>query len=166
MLSSKKILISLLLICLGLLGVALYLQLVENMLPCPLCVAQRYAFIGVALCCLLALILPDLARRTLIALGVGSAGYGASVAIEHLHVLANPSSSCGIDPLEVALNKMPFAEWLPVMFQANGICGTPYPPILGLSIPAWALVWFIISMLALSYAFIQQTPRGMFGKRR
>lgn len=163
---TKLILIGIILACSALIGTALYLQLVKNMLPCPLCVAQRYAFIAIAAASLLALVLPQVAQRWFIALGIASAGYGLSVAIKHVHVLANPEMSCGIDPLEVALNKIPFAEWVPVLFRADGLCDTPYPPILGLSIPAWALVWFVIFILALLYSFFQSSPRGMFGKRR
>jgi disulfide bond formation protein DsbB len=49
-----------------------------------------------------------------------------------------------------------FANWLPTLFEADGLCTTEYDPILGLSIPAWALIWFTIfavslSLLALRY---------------
>ena len=33
------------------------------------------------------------------------------------------------------------------LFQADGLCTTEYDPILGLSIPQWALVWFTIFAL-------------------
>lgn len=160
------LLLAILTASLGLLGYALYLQLVKDMLPCPLCVAQRYAFAACALLALLALVLPQRLQRGLIVLGSLAAAYGLSVAMEHLHVLANPGLSCGIDPLEVALNKSPLSTWLPTLFRANGLCDAPYPPILGLSIPAWALVWFIVFIGMFILAFFRQTPRGMFGQRR
>lgn len=159
------ILLAIIFACIGLLGFALYLQIVENMLPCPLCVAQRYAFAGIALAALLALCLPQKLRRWLLAVGAGSAAYGLSVAIEHVHVLRNPGLSCGVDPLETALNKMALSEWLPTLFRANGLCDAPYPPILGLAIPEWALVWFVILLLLLIWAFFQPTSRKLFGQR-
>src|SRR4051794_22258340 len=47
--TSKLVLIAVALAALGLVGFALYLQHVKQMQPCPLCIIQRYAFIGVAL---------------------------------------------------------------------------------------------------------------------
>jgi protein dithiol:quinone oxidoreductase len=145
------LLLAILTASLGLLGYALYLQLAKDMLPCPLCVAQRYAFAACALLALLALVLPQRLQRGLIVLGGLAAASGLS---------------CGIDPLEVALNKSPLSTWLPTLFRANGLCDAPYTPILGLSIPAWALVWFIVFIGMFILAFFRQTPRGMFGQRR
>jgi len=163
---SQGILTAIIVASLSLLGVGLYLQLVEKMLPCPLCVAQRYAFLAVALASLLALLLPERARRAMIALGIAAAAVGLHWALEHVRLLDEPSSSCGIDPLEVALNKFPLGDLFPTLLHANGICGTPYPPILGMSIPAWALIWFALFIAAFAVAFLHTPPRGMFGKYR
>ena len=57
------------------------------------------------------------------------------------------SVSCGIDPLETSLNEVITARWFPALFQADGLCTTEYAPILGLSIPAWALFWFVVFAL-------------------
>ena len=40
--------------CAGLIGYAIYLQLFEDLLPCPLCVAQRIAYWVIGLTALLA----------------------------------------------------------------------------------------------------------------
>lgn len=162
---TKIALITTALICLGLLLVALYLQLVEKMLPCPLCVMQRYAFIGIGLSCLIALILPRAVRRIGFALGFGSALFGIGSAAYHLWILFHPEVSCGIDPLETGLNKIILADVLPVLLKANGLCDTPYPPIFGLSIPAWALIWFLIFALVLGVLlFSKKKARELFGK--
>jgi disulfide bond formation protein DsbB len=76
---------------------------------------------------------------------------GAGVATRHLWIKAHPTISCGIDVLEVFLNKIIFANWLPVLFEADGLCTTEYDPILGLSIPAWALIWFTLFAISLSW---------------
>ena len=39
--------------CFAAIGAALYLQMVKDMLPCPLCVIQRYAFLFIAVFCLI-----------------------------------------------------------------------------------------------------------------
>jgi disulfide bond formation protein DsbB len=36
------------------------------------------------------------------------------------------------------------------VFKADGLCSAPYPPILGLTIPQWALFWFVLLALALA----------------
>lgn len=162
---TKITLISITLICLGLLAIALYLQLVEKMLPCPLCVMQRYAFVAIALSCLIALALPKALKRIGFGLGLISALSGIGAASYHLWILAHPAVSCGIDPIETGLNKIFLAEALPVLFKADGLCDTPYPPILGLSIPAWALIWFVIFALVLGVTFFaKKKARELFGK--
>lgn len=141
---AKPLLLLVALACIAMLGVGLYLQLVLDMLPCPLCIMQRYAFMLVAVLCLISLALPVKGTRIVAGLGSLAAIGGAGIAIRHLWVKAHPTVSCGIDPLETLLNKLPFANWYPPLFQADGLCTTENAPILGLSIPQWALVWFLV----------------------
>lgn len=150
--TSKFILLATGLIALCLLGVGLYLQHVKNMLPCPLCVIQRYAFAGVALFCLASAFLPGKGKRLGTGLGIVSALAGAGVAAYHLWVKAHPSVSCGIDPLETSLNTIPTAKLLPFLFKADGLCTADYAPIFGLSIPQWSFAWFLLFMVALGWA--------------
>lgn len=141
----------------ALLGVALYLQHVMNMQPCPLCVMQRYAFVAIALICLVLVGLPPKAVRAGAGLGAIAALTGAGIAIWHLWVKANPSVSCGIDPLETSLNTIPTANMMPFLFKADGFCSTPYAPILGLSIPQWSLIWFVIFAIVLARLAFKRT---------
>ena len=164
--SSKPVLLGVAAVCVGVLGAALYLQLVENMLPCPLCVLQRYAFIAIGLFCLIGAAMPRGTRRISIGLATASAFTGIGIAANHLHVLANPGLSCGIDPLETGLNKIFLAKWWPTMFRADGMCETPYAPTLGLSLPAWAMLCFVIITLTLLFLFFTREKTGMFGKHR
>ena len=143
----KKTQIALLLVALSslcLIGGALYFQVVERMLPCPLCVIQRYAFIIIALGSLIALGSNNLKRKIGASLALYAAFSGAGVALHQLYVIAHPGISCGIDPVQTFVNQLPFADWLPTLFMAEGMCGTPYDPFLGLSLPQWALVWFVL----------------------
>lgn len=143
----KTLLLLIALGCIALLGVGLYLQLVLEMLPCPLCILQRYAFAATALICVVTLALPAAATRPGAALACAASLTGAGIAIRHLWVKANPTVSCGIDPLETSLNRIFIADWFPALFQADGLCTADYDPILGLSIPQWALLWFTIFAL-------------------
>lgn len=143
---------------LSLIAFALYFQLVERMLPCPLCVIQRYAFIVVALGCLLALGSSNQRRKFGTSLALYGSLTGAGVAIHQLYVIAHPDISCGIDPIQTAVNNLPFARWLPSVFEADGMCGTPYDPFLGLSIPQWSLTWFVIFTLVLLLVLFKGKP--------
>lgn len=143
----KPLLLLIALACIAMLAVGLYLQLKLEMLPCPLCILQRYGFAAVALISLITVALPSAATRIGAALACIASLSGAGVAIRHLWVKAHPTVSCGIDPLETSLNTIAPAQWFPSLFQADGLCTTEYDPILGLSIPAWALVWFVIFAL-------------------
>ena len=134
----------------AMLAVGLYLQLALDMLPCPLCILQRYAFATTGVICLITFFLPAAVLRIGAAIGALASLAGAGIAIRHLWVKAHPTVSCGIDPLETSLNKVFFAEWLPALFQADGLCTTEYDPILGLPIPQWALVWFAVFAITLA----------------
>jgi disulfide bond formation protein DsbB len=154
--TSKPVLLAVAFVSLALLAVALYLQHVEGMLPCPLCVIQRYAFAAIAIICLIAVYLPRGPGKIATALAALSAIAGAGVAGWHIYIKANPTVSCGIDPLETSLNTIPTAKLLPFLFQADGLCTTEYAPILGLSLPQWALVWFAVMATYLIYATIKK----------
>ena len=157
--SSKPVLLFVGLGSLALLAVGLYLQLVLKMLPCPLCVLQRYAFAVLAICCLLGAVMPRGASGAAAGFGIVAALAGAATAGWHLYIKANPKVSCGIDPLETSLNTIPTARLLPLLFQADGLCSTEYPPILGLSIPQWSLLWFAIFAIALVTVLMRRRQR-------
>ncbi|GGX84103.1 disulfide bond formation protein B [Massilia dura] len=142
MMKSRTILLSTAAVCLLLVAFALYLQHVKDMLPCPLCVIQRYLFLAVAIGCLIG----AFGRKPKVgaAVGLAAAIGGLGVVGKHLYVLANPGFSCGIDPMTTALNKIPTATYLPWLFEADGLCENATDAVLGLSVPQWSAVWFAI----------------------
>jgi protein dithiol:quinone oxidoreductase len=136
-------------------GAALYMQYAENLQPCPLCIMQRFAFIGIGIFSLLAVIAQN--TRTLWqGLGMLSGVGGIAVAGYQVALLMNPKASCGIDPLENWVNSLPTAKLLPQVFYSDGLCTAPTPPILGLSIPAWSLIWLLILTLTLAVGLIRR----------
>ncbi|MDQ2819433.1 MAG: disulfide bond formation protein B [Pseudomonadota bacterium] len=144
-------------ISLALVGVALYLQHVRDMLPCPLCVIQRYLFIGIAIFSLIGAFTKKPLIGTVLALLCGIGGLG--VVGKHLYVIANPGFSCGIDPLTTALNTIPSATLLPWLFKADGYCEAAVDKIIGLSVPEWSAVWFVVLTLTLAYLLIRRRAR-------
>lgn len=135
------------------LGAALYMQHGQGLQPCTMCIIQRYAFIWVGICALLALVLPIRPVRVLVVLAgiVGALG-GMAAALRNLWVMAYPEILCGRDPVEVFLNGLPTAQKFPEVFVASGLCSSPIPPLLGLSLPAWSLIglFSLAVLLALS----------------
>jgi protein dithiol:quinone oxidoreductase len=153
-LTHKKILLACAASCAGVLAYALYLQHVKDLAPCPLCVMQRYAFIAVMLGCLVGAFSKYRVLGAVYALL--AALVGAGIASYHLWVKAHPNSSCGIDPLETALNKIWPAQWLPSVFNADGLCSAAHEPIFGLSIPQWALAWFVALVIVCIFVLIKK----------
>ena len=151
---NRTLLTTLGLICFALIGAALYLQHVKDMLPCPLCVIQRYAFLFAGTFCLIAASVTK--PRVWTGLALISSLVGLGYVAKHLYVLANPGFSCGMDPMETILNKWPTAVHLPWLFQADGLCESAVDKLLGLSIPQWSAVWFVILTVTLIYALLRR----------
>jgi disulfide bond formation protein DsbB len=154
MTNTRTALLAIAVTALALVGVALYLQHAHDMLPCPLCVLQRYAFLGIALFCLIGAFIKKPVIGISLALVSGIAGLG--VVGKHLYVLANPGFSCGIDPLTTTLNQIPTATLMPWLFKADGWCEAATDQIIGLSIPQWSAIWFAALTLALGLLLMRR----------
>ena len=126
------------------LGAALFMQHGQGLQPCTLCIIQRYAFIWLGLCALLAIV--PVHRLRVIAVGAGLLGAigGMIAAARNLWVMAHPDILCGRDPVEIFLNGLPPAQWLPQVFVASGLCSAPIPPLLGLALPVWSLLGLLV----------------------
>ena len=154
LLAPRTLLTSIGLTCFALIGVALYLQHSLDMMPCPLCVIQRYAFLFAGLFALLAAWTRP--AKVWTGLGVIAALTGLGFAGKHLYVLANPGFSCGIDPMETFLNRIPTADAAPWLFQAWGLCEQA-ERWMGLTVPQWSALWFAVIAIALGYALLRRT---------
>lgn len=159
---TKILLIDTAVLAFGVVGAAVYLQVNHGMQPCPWCIIQRYLFIAIGVFSLAAAFLPGLAKRISTGLGLLSGLGGIGAASWLLYTKANPKVSCGIDPMETSLNTLPPADWFPVVFRADGLCTTEYPPVFGLDIAVWSLIWFIV--LAAELALVLAWP--MLQRRR
>lgn len=153
----KPLFLFILLCCIGLLGYAQYLQHVEGLLPCPLCVAQRLAYWMLGLTALLAFLhKPKVIGRRIYGFLLSIlALIGAVIAARHAWLIRFPEAfECGISPEEAFLNSLPIAGWWPGMFEANGDCANIDWKFLTLTIPDWSLIAFVgLGILAL-YALL------------
>jgi protein dithiol:quinone oxidoreductase len=135
------------LVCVGLLGFALFAEKYWHLFPCPLCIFQRVGFIVMALFFLLgALHAPRSGARWVYTGGtLLGALFGVAVAGRHLWIQSLPADqipSCG-PPLDYMFSAFPFARVLQLVFTGSGECAT-VEPILGLPMPAWTLLWFVV----------------------
>jgi len=152
--SNRTLLLAIAFICFAVIGGALYFQHVKMMAPCGLCVFQRYAFVFAGIFALAAAFTTK--QKPWIALSLVSALAGIGTVAKHLHVLANPGFSCGIDPATTFLNKIPTATILPAVFEAEGLCETAGELIVGLSLPQWSGVTFVVVAAALLYTLARR----------
>lgn len=132
--------------CAAMVAYALYVQHVDFLDPCPLCVFQRVVFIWIgAISLLAALHNPATVWRwvygTLAILG-GMAGIG--IAGRHVWLQSLPPDQvpdCGMG-LNYMLETMPFGQVLSQVFYGSGECAEVDWMFLGLSMPAWTLLWY------------------------
>ena len=147
-------------ICVVLLSTALWLQHAGyngiNYAPCPLCILQRVGYLGIAIACVIAAIIPKF-KKVFHLLAIIASIYGLSTAIKQMWVIYHPTISCGIDPLEVFINQFALTQSVPWFFKADGFCSAPLPPLMGLSVPMWSLIWFSIFTLVLAIGFFKKS---------
>jgi len=156
----RSLLVLLGLICVGLVAGALYLQYFKREDPCPLCIIQRYFFLLVAIFAFLGAFFNSWRGVRLLEVLAGlSALAGIVTAARHVYVQARPGFSCGFDALQPLVDGLPPAQWLPGVFKVAGLCETPYPPILGLSLPQWSLIAFVVAFIALALSLYRNRGR-------
>ncbi|MBB1088359.1 disulfide bond formation protein B [Lysobacter sp. SG-8] len=147
--------------CAGLLSFALYTQFreVDPLYPCPLCIFQRVAFVALGLVFLVGGLHAPKAttgRRVYggLAALAGLAGIGIAgnhVRLQHLPPDQVPACGPGLDYM---LEAMPIGGVIRKVMTGSGECATVDWAFLGLSMPAWSLVWFVaLTAWALYAAF-------------
>ncbi len=149
---SSKTFTVIFLLCIGLLAFALYLQHVDNLDPCPWCIAQRLHFIGIGLIMLVAALHRPGNGGTIAysVLGILVAVGGMAAAGYHLYIQADPkrAAQCIGSWLEQWLDVSRLGKMVPPLLQYDGSCLPKAWSLLGLSIPEWSLAWFAVFFIA------------------
>jgi disulfide bond formation protein DsbB len=133
--------------CAGMIAYALYAEHVLMLIPCPLCVFQRIAVIGLALVFLLAAVHhpSGWGRSVYAGLLFLVSGAGISVAGRHVWLQNLPPDevpSCG-PGFDYIIDSFPLADALQLIFSGSGECASIDWLFLGLSMPAWTLMAFL-----------------------
>lgn len=137
----------------ALIGFGMYLQQVDHLEPCPLCILQRYAYVVVGSLALLAAVVPRVPGRFVGWLAILCALSGAGVGVWHVWLQLHPPavSACG-PSLEYLVANLPLGRALPRIFQGYGDCTNIDWTFLGLSIPGWSIICLTGSALVLALA--------------
>ena len=146
--------------CCSLLAYGYYLQFVDGLEPCPLCIFQRVAYMATGLIAFIGLVHGPSLR--------GIRVYGALLSIASLagamiagrqvwlqHLPADQVPECG-PGLEYMMQVFSFTETLQKVFTGSGECAEVVWTFLGLSIAEWSRAWF----LAITALCILHTVRG------
>ncbi len=132
----------------GLMAYALYAQHILGLEACPLCIFQRIALmaVGVVLA-VAALHAPRGAgARVYAVLGAVAAIVGASISGWHVHLQNLPPDAvpaCGPGLSYIFSGTFPLRDALAMVFTGSGECAEVNWAFLGLSMPAWVLLWFV-----------------------
>ena len=137
--------------CVAMLAFAYYLQLVQNVEPCPLCIMQRVATAATGVVFLAAFVHAPA--------GLGARIYnlatallaitGATVAARHVwlqYMPADKRPACG-PGLEYLLGTFGPFEGVTRVLHGSGECGAVDWTFLGLSLPHWTLASFILIII-------------------
>jgi|SRR5699024_3179012 len=139
--------------CLGLIAIALYLEHVLGIEPCPLCHVQRFAVVLFGVICLLAAIHNParLGQRIYAVLGSLAAAFGIATAGRQIWLQGLPKDqlpAC-LPSLEFMLEAFPLQEVISKMLHGTADCAEVTWTLLGLNIAELSMINFL-TMLAFS----------------
>lgn len=151
----------------GVLAVALYMEHVMGLEPCPLCMLQRMAFVGLGVVALLAALAGP--RGWGVRLGGGlmmvPAAVGAGLAGRQLWLQNLPADEvppCG-PGYDYMRDTFPLTEVIRKALEGSGDCAEIQWQFLDLSIPGWSFVLFAFGTLAGLYLLVMGAGRDRYG---
>lgn len=144
----------------GLLGYGYYSQYVDGLEPCPLCITQRFFFFLTGILALVAVIHRPgrVGTVTYSIFGALFASLGGVFAGRQLWLQSLPEDqvpACG-PSLSYILEAFPVMEALNVLMRGDGNCAEVLWVFMGITMPGWALIWFI----ALAGAWLLQLRKN------
>jgi disulfide bond formation protein DsbB len=148
---------------------ALYLQHILGMIPCPMCIVQRYAMTLVAVFALLAALLgggkkefvlnsrPPFWSRFFVFLALLAAAFGAFVAARQSWLQWYPPEimTCGRDFYGM-IEQLPINRYVPLIFQGSGDCVAKEYVIAKLTVANLSFLAFGVFILLIVWALYQQ----------
>ena len=135
-------------VCAGLLGYALFAQYRMFLDPCPLCIFQRVVFIAMGILFLLGAMHGPASwgQRVYAGLVFFFSMIGVGIAGRHIWLQNLPADqvpACG-PGLEYMLEAFPFSKTMSMVFTGSGECANVDWSFLGLSMPSWTLICYVL----------------------
>ena len=135
--------------CVAGMALALYLEHVQGLEPCPLCIFQRVAMIAGGVVFLAGAVHgprgPNSWSRWIYAvLAALAAGAGVGLAGRHVwlqHLPPDQVPACG-PALDYLIDALPFREVVETVLKGDGECAKINAEWLGVSLPEWTLLAF------------------------
>lgn len=128
-----------------------YLQIIEYLEPCPLCILDRAVVIGLGIVFLLALLHNPavIGRRVYGFIGVLLSLTGIGVCARHIWLQNLPADQvpeCGAG-FWYMLDSMPFASFMDTILNGSGECADIQWQLFGLTLPELTMGVFIVFLL-------------------
>lgn len=131
---------------------ALYLEHVQGLDPCPLCIFQRVGLMAMGLVALIAFIhnpKNNLLKRGYSLLALLGIGWSVGVAARHVwlqHLPPDQVPACG-PGLDYLVEALPFKQVLSQVLTGSGECAVINWSFLGQSLPFWSLLFFSVLLV-------------------
>ena len=130
----------------SLLSFGYYLQYVEGLEPCPLCITQRFFLFTSGCLGLIAWLHKPSKLGTKVYTAIGSllAVAGAGFASRQLYLQSLPADqapACG-PSIDFIFQTFPLTDALSILLRGDGNCAEVAWRFLGLSIPGWTVITF------------------------
>ena len=138
------------------LGTALYLEHIQGLQPCPLCLMQRLATFLFGTLCLIGMCLSTLKRAKHVAFAqiiitaMGLFFAGRQLWLQSLPVDQAPACMPNLDMLVHYFSK---TQVLTALLWGTGDCADVSLRYFGLSIPVWSLVYFVTMFAVSGFVF-------------
>ena len=142
---------------------ALYLEHVQGLNPCPLCIFQRIGLIGLGLISLIAFLHHPISvgfKRFFAFLGTLSILWSLGVAARHVWLQNLPPDqvpSCG-PGLDYWLDTLPLKSVFQQVLQGSGECAAVDWSLLGQSLPVWSGLFFAVLTLISLWQLFRRYP--------
>ena len=139
----------------GLMTVALFFEHYLLLKPCMLCYLQRFAAVLVGFIGFIGFIHNSkniIIFKTYLGASIVSILVGIGLSIRQLYLQSLPADlvpSCAPD-MDYLLDSLPFFEVLLMAIQGDGNCAEVLWSFMGISIPGWLLMSFLLALVYLS----------------
>ncbi|MDF1589154.1 MAG: disulfide bond formation protein B [Gammaproteobacteria bacterium] len=148
--------------CSVMLAIAGYFQMVEQLEPCPLCILQRVLtlFVGVVLLIAILHNPKQLGMRIYGSIAGLFALIGAGISARHVWLQSLPEDqvpSCG-PGLNFMLENFALNDTINMVLRGSGECAEVVWTFMGISIPGWTLLAFVLLFVATMSQVFRKSP--------